>query len=97
MAGFLSAKMTQNCVSIVFKIINFLIDAKFPKSFDELAQIILKKNNDKNEYDKKWYMCKKYIEIEDNKRQRKCPDCSERWSFLKILLTIHTFLSILGN
>ncbi len=41
LAGFLSAKMTQNCLSIVFKIINFLIDAKFPKSFDELAQIIL--------------------------------------------------------
>jgi len=88
--------MTQNCLSIVLKIINFLIDAKNPKSFDELSQIILKKNNDKIEFDKKWYcyMCKKYIEIEDNKRQRKCPDCSERWSFLNVLLTIHTFLSI---
>jgi hypothetical protein len=41
LTGFFSAKMTQNCLSIVFKIINFLIDAKFPKSFDELAQIIL--------------------------------------------------------
>lgn len=80
LTGFFSAKMTQNCLSIVLKIINFLIDAKIPKSFDELAQIILNKNNDKIEYDKKWYcyMCKKYIRIEDDKRQRKCPDCSER-------------------
>ena len=44
--------MSQNCLSIVLKIINFLIDAKIPKSFDELAQIILKKNNDESEYDK---------------------------------------------
>ena len=52
MTGFFSVKMSQNCLSIVLKIINFLIDAKIPKSFDELAQIILKKNNDESEYDK---------------------------------------------
>ena len=84
--------MTQNCLSIVLKTLHFFNDVKTPKSFDESAQIILNKNDDKIEYNKKWYcyMCKKYVEIEknkscrqnkddENKRQRKCIDCNERF------------------
>ena len=65
LATYFSGKMTQHALTIVLKLMNILIEE--PKNFDELSKLILKENNDKITYSKKWYCyaCKIYINIDD--------------------------------
>ena len=81
LAAYFSGKMTQHALTIVLKLMNILIEEPLPKNFDELSKLILKDNNDKITYSKKWYCyaCKIYINIDDKDRtERTCRNCKER-------------------
>ena len=80
LATFFSGKMTQHALTLVLQLINVMTNHHLPKSFDELSKQILKSNNDRIEYTKKWYCssCKKHITI-DSRFQRICSFCKERF------------------
>ena len=69
LAAYFSGKMKQHALTIVLKLMNIL------------KKLILKENNDKITYSKKWYCyaCKIYINIDDKDRtERTCRNCKER-------------------
>ena len=94
LAAFFGGKMTQHALSLVLKFVNILTNGELPKRFDELSKIILSKNEDKIKYNKKWYccICKIFVST-DNRFQRTCNNCKER--FLKTKLYYNTIIFLI--
>ncbi len=77
---FFNCRMTQRCMNLVIKTMNLIQRIELPKTFDGLAKVLLKIDNDHLQYKKRYYcsQCKILVSELPNRFQRTCSGCETR-------------------
>ena len=77
---FFNCRMTQRCMSLVVKTMTLITRIELPITFDGIARVLMRVDNDQLQFKKRWYCvhCSMLFSDLSSRFQRNCTECDTK-------------------